>query len=290
MQVDCMERWFAHVLDPHHHHARDPEEYDVVAGFHHACRIEVVEVVRVVGPAQRRVRPQRRAKPCVQNIFVLSQIAIGAMGAGCRVFQFDNRLIAVVAVPDGDAMPPPQLAADAPVPDVVHPVEIDLGESLRDNLGVTVRHGITRRFRQRLHPDIPLVRNYRLDDDVAPVAMPHRVVVRLDLFQKAFFFQLRDDVLARLCHALPFVWTGVAVQRAVKVHHAYGRQSVALSNLEVRGVMPWRNLQRARAEAKLHRLVANHRQLAPKHRQHRALADTLSVPLIVRVHRNGGIA
>ena len=32
----------------------------------------------------------------------------------------------------GNAVTPPELSADAPVPDVVHPVEVDLGETVGD--------------------------------------------------------------------------------------------------------------------------------------------------------------
>ena len=50
----------------------------------------------------------------------------GRVGARHRV------LAAGVAVPDRDAVAPPQLAADAPVADVLHPVQVDADPALRD--------------------------------------------------------------------------------------------------------------------------------------------------------------
>ena len=38
-------------------------------------------------------------------------------------------------------MSPPQLAADAPVSDVLQPVEVNAGETFRDDFYVTVGHG-----------------------------------------------------------------------------------------------------------------------------------------------------
>ena len=75
VQIHGMERRFAHVLDAHHHHSRNPEKKDVVPGFHHARRIEVVEVLVLSRPAQCGVRPQSRAEPSIQHIFVLRERA-----------------------------------------------------------------------------------------------------------------------------------------------------------------------------------------------------------------------
>ena len=59
-----------------------------------------------------------------------------------------DRHVAVGAVPDRDAVPPPELAADAPVADVLHPVEVDLGEALGEDLTrPSLRDGLDRRRR-----------------------------------------------------------------------------------------------------------------------------------------------
>ena len=209
MQIDGMERRRAHIFDAHHHHPRHPEENDVVARLHHASRVEVIQVLAVIRPTERRVRPQSRAKPCVQHILVLSQRARPARVANCRVIKLHYHLIAVVAVPYGYAMSPPQLAADAPVADIVHPVEIDPGKPLRDYPRVAACHGIASRLRQWLHLHIPLVRDNRLDNIVAPVAVPHRMTIRLDVFQQPVLFKLRDYILTSLRHVLTLVRSGV---------------------------------------------------------------------------------
>ena len=54
-----------------HHHPGHPEEQDVVAGHQHRGRIELRQVVGVVGPAQGGERPQRRREPGVEHVGVL---------------------------------------------------------------------------------------------------------------------------------------------------------------------------------------------------------------------------
>ena len=65
------ERHLPHEVEAHHHHARDPEEEDVVAGLQDRRRVERRERARLLGPAQRRERPQRRREPGVEHVVVL---------------------------------------------------------------------------------------------------------------------------------------------------------------------------------------------------------------------------
>ena len=68
VDVDVAERHLAAEMQAHHHHPRDPEEDDVEAGDQRAGRIVAVELGRLVGPAERRERPQRRGEPGVEHV------------------------------------------------------------------------------------------------------------------------------------------------------------------------------------------------------------------------------
>ena len=70
MDVDVVERHFFHEVQAHHHHARDPEEDDVEAGDQRRGRVEARKLRRLVRPAQRRERPQRRGEPGVEHVLV----------------------------------------------------------------------------------------------------------------------------------------------------------------------------------------------------------------------------
>ena len=70
MDVDVVERDLLHEVEPHHHHARDPEEDDVEAGDEHAGGIEALELLGLLGPAERRERPQGGGEPGVEDVGV----------------------------------------------------------------------------------------------------------------------------------------------------------------------------------------------------------------------------
>ena len=85
-----------------------------------------------------------------------------------------------VAVPDRDAVPPPELARDAPVADVLHPVQVELRPSAPGrSVTSPVAHGGEGRLGQRRALDEPLLREVRLDDRVAALAVADGVQVRL---------------------------------------------------------------------------------------------------------------
>jgi len=49
-------------------------------------------------------------------------------------------MLALQAVPDGNPMPPPELATDTPVSDILQPVEVNPTETLRDYFYISVGH------------------------------------------------------------------------------------------------------------------------------------------------------
>ena len=150
MQVDGVEGFHTGELDAEHHHARHPEEEDVCAGFHHRGGIEVLQVGGLLRPAERGEWPQSGGEPGVEHVFILAQVVAAALGAFGRVFARHNGLAAVIAVPHRDAVPPPQLPADAPVADVLQPVIKDFGKVFRHDLGAPGAHRFQRFLRQRL--------------------------------------------------------------------------------------------------------------------------------------------
>src|SRR5258706_4874713 len=108
-------------MDPEHHHARDPEKQNVVTGLEIAGRIELLERLRGLRPAEGRERPERAREPGVEDVGILRP-AFSALG-GPLSPDFD---LAVRPVPRGNLMSPPELARDAPILDVLEEVKICL--------------------------------------------------------------------------------------------------------------------------------------------------------------------
>ena len=214
----------------------------------------------------------------------MAVLALGRVGAR------DGHVAAVVAVPGGDLVAPPELAGDAPVVAVLHPVHINFGEALRDELHLAVAHGADGLRRQRLHLHEPLRGDERLHVVVAAVAGADVVAVILGLDQVARRFQVGHDLLAALVAVEPLVLPAVFVDGAVVGDDADDLQIVALAHLEVVGVVGGGHLHRAGAEADLAVLVPDDGDLAPDQRQDAALADEVLKLLVLRVDGHAGVA
>ena len=104
--------------------------------------------------------------------------------------------MAAVAVKHGNSMPPPQLAADAPVLQLAHPGVEAIDPVLWEKFRLA---GIY--FGNCFFCDIcahePLLRDVRLDDVFAAVTVADLIFVILDFFDKAQPLKLRYDLIAR---------------------------------------------------------------------------------------------
>ena len=160
--VDVAERDFAAELESHHDHPRDPQRDDVAPGDQHLGGIESAELVGLRRPTKCHKRPQGTREPSVQHILVLAQRTIASAAALGRARR-DIGLLASVAVVHRQAMAPPQLAGDAPRPDLLHPVEVNLAPALGEEADVAALDCVDRRLRKLVHAHEPLERDERLD-------------------------------------------------------------------------------------------------------------------------------
>ena len=81
VDVDVAEGDVAGELEPGHDHPRHPEEEDLARGGEEAGRVEGAQLRRVVGPAERREGPDRRAEPGVEHVLLLAQLAAAGAAA-----------------------------------------------------------------------------------------------------------------------------------------------------------------------------------------------------------------
>src|SRR5439155_25599439 len=88
------------------------------------------------GPAEGGEGEEAGGEPGVEDVGFLNDVGgvAGAAGGGC--FAGDGDGATGFAVPCGDAVAPPQLPRDAPVVDVVHPLEVDFFVHLRREVDV----------------------------------------------------------------------------------------------------------------------------------------------------------
>ena len=262
---DGLERLLLHLLHTGEDHSRDPEEDDIIARDHDARGVPVVEIVGLFRPAHRGERPERRAEPGIEHVLIAGDVlAVAALALG-RILAGDGDMAAVGTVPRGYLMPPPELTGDAPVMDVLHPVEVGLREALGHKLDAPVLDDVYRFLGKRSHLDEPLRARERLNDRAAAVAAADIVAVRLDLDKVALLLEVGNDGLSRLV-AIHAVVLAAVYDLRVLVYALYLLEVMAQADLIVVRVMAGRHLDGAGAEAELDIVVRDDGQLAPDQR------------------------
>src|SRR2546428_11682261 len=128
-------------------------------------------------------------------------------------------------------MPPPELARDAPVADVLHPREVRVLPLLRDEARPAVAHRGERGERERLNLDEPLARDERLDDRPAAVADPDPVPVRLLPLEEAHRAEGLGDAPPALEAGEAGRTPGLRGHATVGADHRAEREPVALAQL-----------------------------------------------------------
>src|SRR5215469_4814429 len=129
-------------------------------------------------------------------------------------------------------MPPPQLAAHAPVADVAHPLEVGPCPALGHEACAALVHGGDRRRGERRDLHVPLVGEIGLEYRAAAIPAGNRVAVLLDALDEAGRLELRHDALASL----------EAVETAEALGHRIGERRLRSEDIDERQLMPLTDL------------------------------------------------
>ena len=145
-----LERHLALILITSHDHTCDPEEDNIRARYQVTRRIVVVDllIARIIDAVEERDRPKPRGEPGIQYILILTQISHRQGGIAALLLRHLQCLlrclgyyIATLRQEIGRyAMTPPQLTADTPILDVLHPVTISILEFRRIELDLIIHH------------------------------------------------------------------------------------------------------------------------------------------------------
>ena len=202
VDIDRAERHILHEMQPHHHHAGDPEEDNIKAGDKNIGRV-ITRQAPAFSPASRasktataptktmcRARLRRASiRPACRNVSAASAFAL-------LVFGDEN--LSIRPIPRRDLMPPPKLALNAPRLDIVASTRNMYSSHCWGTNFVCPSFTALMSFAaQALGIAIPLLRKPRLDRHAGTVAMRHRVRVRFDLVQQPKLFHIGDDAFTR---------------------------------------------------------------------------------------------
>ena len=258
-----------------HHHPGHPEEQNVVAGHQNACRIELLQIRRFVGPAQSGERPQRRREPRVQDVGIL----LPTFGR-CLV-RAHAHLLTVRPVPDRNAVAPPQLPRDAPVVHVVDPGEPARLQAGGMNHRVAVTYRVAGGLRQRFHANPPLQRQPRFDRLTAALRVADAVQIGTLL--------LDDPALGR--QGFTHRDTGVEAVHAVELRSGVGYAAACVHDRRHgQLVVGGGDFDCAGAEFRVDMVVCDDDELPVQERVWQRGADELSVAFVVGMHRDRGVA
>src|SRR5262249_30691011 len=95
----------------------------------------------------------------------------------------------VFLIPYRDAMPPPQLTADTPVSDVVHPMSVGFGPAFRVKSDPAFLNGFGGRLDARIFHE-PLLAQEWLDRHMAPLAVADIMDIIFRFQQQTLFGEL----------------------------------------------------------------------------------------------------
>ena len=249
-----------------------------------------------VGPAEDGEGKQAGGEPGVEDVGLLRDVGGVAGFAVSWCFARDGDGGTGFAVPRGNAMAPPELAGDAPVVDVTHPLVVGLAVLVGRELDVALVDGFDGLVGEWLDLDEPLLREARLDDDAGALREANGVGVFFYCDEEALGFEVGDDALASFVAVEAVI--GRAGEEDVRglVEDGEVGQIVALADGEVVGVVRGRDFYCAGAELGLGPVVGEDGDLAvglavdAAEREADEVALKGEVALVGWVYRNGYVA
>ena len=189
-----------------------------------------------------------------------------------------------------DAMPPPQLATDAPILHVLHPVAVGVLELRRVETDLVVHHRIECRLSQTVHFQEPLHGELRLDGHIGALGEAHLVRVILCFFEQSGGIKVADDLLAdgKAIHA--DIELARRSNGAIVVKDVDGGEVVFLAQHVVVYVVRGGDLEAACAELNVDIIVLDDGDLPPHERDNDAPSAEVLVLRVVRIDAHGRVA
>ena len=186
-------------------------------------------------------------------------------------------------------MAPPELATDAPVLDVLHPVAVGILELRRVQTDLVVHHRIEGGLSEAIHLEEPLHRELRLDGHEGTLGVTDLIRVVLDLLHQTSCDEVSLDLLTHVEAVHASVGATMLVERAVVVEDIDGLELVLLTEHIVIDVVRRRDLQTARTELDVDVLVLDDGDCTADDRHDELLATEEVIALVIGVDTYGGV-
>ncbi len=244
MQIHRLKRNLIQCVARHHNHAGNPEEQNLIAGLKHIGRVIDLQILRLIRPTKRRERPHAGRKPGVERVLILPpSFTFRHLAAAMNLFTL---LVVSVSrtIPHRNPVTVPNLPANAPVTQIVNPIEINLIEVVGHYCNLPTLHRLTHNLlesrrltayglKRLIHGDEPLQLRQRLNNTTRALCSSHVLVYLLLFHHQAFFSQPGDDNLPRLEHLLALKLGRNIYHLRILVNHLLSRQIVTHGHLRI---------------------------------------------------------
>ena len=297
--VNVLERRRVAVLVARDDHPRHPKEHDLRRRHKVRRGVVVADLLLAVEAVEHLDGPKPAAEPRVHHVLVLPHIVqaqpgIAALRPGGHeglFSRFRHHVIVVPfsEIPSRNAVSPPELAADAPVLNLLHPVAVGVLELRREEPDGVVHDVGQSRFRNLRHRHEPLQREPGFNDRIGALGSPDFVRVRLDFDEVPRRFEVLDNGLPHVEPVHARVIAAVLVERAIGVEDVDGFEVVGLAEFVVVHVVGWGDLEATRSEFAVDVFVLDDGDPPTAERHLGSLAVEAGETLVVGVDTDGGV-
>ena len=185
---------------------------------------------------------------------------------------------------------PPELSADTPVIDVLHPAVVTSLGSLGPDLDLAILDDLQGWLSKLLHPHPPLRLHYRLNDILGLLTQGHLHGVILLVNEETLLLESVLDGVTDIEALLSLISAGILVHETVVSKDVDELELVPLSKCEIVGVVSRGKLDSTSSKLHVDVIIGNNRQLAALDEGvYSSLAYEVRIPLVLGVDSDTGI-
>ena len=211
-------------------------------------------------------------------------VSAATFGASSQICTGSVHFAAIIAVPNGNTVTPPNLARDTPIADIFHPAGISFGETFRNEFGATIFNAVNSSFYQGFHFYKPLGRYQRLYYTTATLAVTNSVSVVFNFYKRANFFQLFQQVFTTFVTFLTSVLTSFFSHQAVHANNNDAGKFMTDTHFIVVGVVCRSNFYSAGTKFQIYIAICNNGNDAFSNGQAQMLANQMTITGVFRIN------
>ena len=181
-------------------------------------------------------------------------------------------------------MSPPELAGNAPVTDVVHPIIVRLSISFGNKANSSAFNRLNGGFRKILYGNEPLLGDHGFDSCAAAIACADVVAVGLDFNQCAALPEIFNKYFAAFFGCKSGIFSAEFVDMPVFREHTHAGESRALTDFKIVRIMTRSDFNGAGAEVHFNIFIRNYGNFPANDGHNNGFADNFRIARVIGVN------